>query len=155
MRDLATLIASPGRELAAQFLANGEHSAAEEHPGEILDQQAVHEYRQRLQEMAEEKAEAGTAGDESRYAQLEREEDALLEALRGGLGLAGRQRVFTSDQEKARKAISARVRASIKRIEAVHPSLGQHLRNSIHTGILCSYSNPDNIRWQISAPDAI
>lgn len=113
----------------------------------MLDEQAISQYRQRLQEIIEEKQEAAETGDDDDYERLENELDVLTRALNEGLGLGGRQRMLNSETEKARKSISARVRASIKRIEAVHPPLGEHLNDCIRTGTFCSYSSPEPIDW--------
>ncbi|MFT6030726.1 MAG: hypothetical protein ACI8O8_002472 [Oleiphilaceae bacterium] len=64
------------------------------------------------------------------------------------LGMSGRQHTFTSEDEKARKAISARIRSSIKRIESVHIELAEHLIESINTGNYFCYNTVEKMRWQ-------
>lgn len=116
---------------------------------ELLDTQALKEYRQRLAELKDEKIEASQRGDDGLYQDLEQEQDALNDALIQALGLSGRQRVFSSDDERARKSISARIRSSIERIGAVHPALAEHFNQSIRTGQFCSYNAPSDLHWQI------
>jgi len=48
-----------------------------------------------------------------------------------------------SAAERARKAVSSRIRATINRIAEVHPSLGQHLHRTIITGNQCRYAGPE------------
>lgn len=150
LRDLAQLIANPDKEIHARFLASGENKdkQADTQETDILDSQALKAYRQRLVELEEAQQQAIQCKNEIRYAELESERDALQNELTKALGVSGRQRTFTSDDEKARKAISARIRSSIKRIESVHSELAEHLTNSINTGTYCSYNTEDNTHWQ-------
>jgi hypothetical protein len=46
--------------------------------------------------------------------------------------------------ERARKAVTNRIRQSLARIAAAHPAAGLHLRNAVHTGTVCSYT-PDRL----------
>ena len=48
------------------------------------------------------------------------------------------------DPERARKAVTNRIRQAIARIAAANGGLGLHLRNAVHTGALCSYT-PDRM----------
>lgn len=146
------MIANPGQELHARFLATGETGSAgvNINQTELLDKQALKEYRQRLAELKDEKIEASQSGDDGLYQELEleQEQDALNDALSQALGLSGRQRVFSSDDERARKSISARIRSSIERIGAVHSALAEHFNQSIRTGQFCSYNAPSDLHWQ-------
>lgn len=150
LRDLAQLIANPDKEIHARFLASGENKnkQADTQETEILDSQALKAYRQRLVELEESQQQASQCKNEVRYAELENERDAIQNELTKALGLSGRQRTFTNDDEKARKAISARIRSSIKRIKSVHSELAEHLTNSINTGNYCSYNTEDKTHWQ-------
>jgi hypothetical protein len=49
--------------------------------------------------------------------------------------------------ERARKAVTNRVRQTLARIASVHEVLGLHLRNAVHTGTHCTYSPERPIRW--------
>ena len=44
-----------------------------------------------------------------------------------------------SHAERARSAVSKRIRAALKQISAVDPKLGRYLDLTIRTGNLCSY----------------
>jgi hypothetical protein len=54
--------------------------------------------------------------------------------------------------ERARKAVTARIRDAIKRITDVHPPLGAHLAIAVATGVFCTYRG--DTRW-IVLPDPI
>ncbi|TWH28374.1 hypothetical protein [Isoptericola variabilis] len=41
--------------------------------------------------------------------------------------------------DRARSAVTQRIRAAIRRIGEHHPELGEHLRTSVTTGTFCSY----------------
>jgi hypothetical protein len=41
--------------------------------------------------------------------------------------------------ERARKAVTARIRDAIRRIADVAPDFGTHLDRTIHTGTVCRY----------------
>jgi len=49
--------------------------------------------------------------------------------------------------ERARKAVSNRIRQSAARIAASHAALGLHLRNAVHTGTVCSYTPERPTSW--------
>lgn len=51
--------------------------------------------------------------------------------------------------ERARKAVTARIRDVIGRIERVHPQLGAHLRATVTTGTRCGYSPPTPTSWRL------
>jgi len=51
--------------------------------------------------------------------------------------------------ERLRKAVSARVKASIDRVEELQPPLGRHLRASVRTGFWCAYTPERPTTWLI------
>ncbi|HEY5148430.1 MAG TPA: hypothetical protein VIJ23_01120 [Mycobacterium sp.] len=122
--------------------------------GELVDPQALTAYRTRLQEIDAEIAEARSWADENRQARLRVERDALLEQVGVATGLAGRQRRFSSSQERARVAVRKAIAAALHRIEANSPALARLLRDTVHTGTVCRYE-PDPGRpttWVLDAP---
>ena len=50
--------------------------------------------------------------------------------------------------ERARKAVTARIKDALARIATVHPALADHLTESISTGSLCAYRPAEPTRWQ-------
>src|SRR5690242_14590074 len=155
LRDLAVLLAAPGREVAATDLVSGPGSVAA--PGlaamgadPVLDDRARAAYRTRLARLDEELAEADTHQDIERSARLGAERDALIGELAHATGLGGRSRRLGDVTERARSTVTARIRDAIGRIEQAHPELGRHLRASIATGSRCSYRPAETVRWSIS-----
>ena len=45
----------------------------------------------------------------------------------------------SSDLERARSAVTWRIRNAIKKIGQAHPRLGRHLENAVRTGTFCVY----------------
>ena len=155
LRDLAVLLAAPGREVAATELIAGVATAAAAGlaalgADPVLDDRARAAYRTRLARLDEELAEADTHHDIERSARLAAERDALIDELTYAAGLGGRRRRMGDVTERARTTVTARIRDAIGRIERVHPGLGRHLRASIVTGSRCSYRPAATVRWSIS-----
>ena len=151
LADLALLLSQPGADLEAIELAQGSSSrrapAAAGDP--VLDRRALASYRTRLRELEQRLDQAEAHHDPEGYARLEAERQALVDELRKATGLGGRTRKLGDEAERARKAVSGRIRQSIAAIRTVHPALGEHLERSIETGTLCSYSPAGSISWQI------
>jgi hypothetical protein len=155
LRDLAVLLAAPGREVAATELVAGVASAtaaglAALGADPVLDDQARAAYRARLAQLDEELAAADRNHDIERSARLAAERDALIGELTRAAGLGGRRRHLGDVTERARTTVTARIRDVIARIERVHPELGRHLRASIVTGARCAYRPAETVRWSIS-----
>jgi AAA ATPase domain len=160
LRDLAVLLAAPAREFAAVELAAERSAAPAAHVpagelhepgdlGEVVDAQARAAYRGRLLALDEEEAEADARGDQQRSVALAAERDALLAQLSAAYGLGGRARRAGHPAERARTAVTARIRDALRRIEAAHPELGAHLRQSVSTGTFCQYRPEPPTTWRL------
>ncbi|HEY3034698.1 MAG TPA: ATPase, partial [Streptosporangiaceae bacterium] len=155
LADLAALLAVPGREIPAADLVaaagSGDLGRADLQLGadEMLDETARRQIRQRLADLDEEIAEADAWADPERASRGRAERDALVSEVASATGLAGRARRLGDQPERARKAVTARIRDVIARIERVHPQLGAHLRATVTTGTRCSYSPPTPASWQL------
>ncbi|XVU25302.1 ATP-binding protein [Actinoplanes sp. CA-054009] len=128
LHDLAVLLARPGADVpAVELAAAGRpvvHDRIAEEP--VLDRAALRAYRRRLGESVD--------ADER-----ERLREELRRATRPGGGM---RPLGPDNAERARKAVTARIRDAIRRIEAVLPAFGRHLDRTVHTGHLCRYE-PD------------
>jgi len=166
LRDLHALLARPRTGVAALDLASVVTGGASAgygagtragpdvlHPpsdtGEVIDAQARAAYRQRLRELEEAAAEADAAADIERSARIAAERDALVGALTEAYGLGGRVRRPGSAAERARTAVTARIRDAIRRIGDAHPELGRHLARSVRTGTFCVYEPDQPARWSL------
>ena len=118
--------------------------------GPILDAQAKAEYRRRLVDLREEIEEARRFGDQARAATVEEEMNAIAAQLASAVGLGTRDRKTGSGAERARSAVTRRIKESIDRIGELLPFLGRHLAARIKTGYFCSYNpHPDRpVSWR-------
>ena len=142
MAHLAVLIANPRQEILAADLAAGLAAlgAAGEtgsaHP--VLDQAAIAEYRNRLRQLDAALDQQEPGGEQDRAALLE-ERDWLVAQLAGAAGFGGRVRSFPDQGERARVAVGKAIRRALARITEADQILGDHLRQTVHTGVRCSY----------------
>jgi tetratricopeptide (TPR) repeat protein len=149
LHDLAVLIARPGREVAAADLAAAPGAPRQADLGERLDEQATNAYKARLVELEAELEEADATGDPARSERAQKERDAILAQLAAAYGLGGRRRRVGGTDERARQAVSWRIRDALARIERVHPELARHLRSCVRTGSFCVYDPPDPVDWTL------
>ncbi|MFI9554135.1 ATP-binding protein [Nonomuraea endophytica] len=152
LRDLRTLMGSPGTDIPAVELLNpaggAEAVAARRMGGDaVLDDEAKAQYRRRLELLDHEIDRASVRGDDQRVAALDAERQALLSELRKAVGLGGRSRRLGDEAERARKAVTNRIRNTLRQLDDRHPDLAAHLRASISTGTTCRYQPPDPVTW--------
>ncbi len=153
IRDLAVLLGRPGQPVPALELieaAGGPLAAAAGGSlGPVLDVTARRAYQQRLADLAGELAEAEANADLGRAERLRAERSMLAAELAGALGLGGRARFAGDPAERARKAVTMRIRAAINAVAAQDDVLARHLRNTIRTGRLCGYQPEEAVSWRI------
>ena len=115
----------------------------------ILDLQAKVEYKRRIDELRKDMEEAERFNDSYRAARSRNEIDAIAERLAAAVGLGGRGRAASSDAERARSAVTKRIKEASTRIAKVLPPLGRHLAARIRTAYFCSYNlHPDRrVAW--------
>ncbi|MGR6920262.1 AAA family ATPase [[Actinomadura] parvosata] len=152
LADLRVLLARPGRDVPAVELldpAGGEVVVAARGMGgdDVLDEEARVRYRRRLELLDEEIDRAVELGEERRAADLDAERQALLDELRTATGLGGRPRRLGDEAERARKAVTNRIRNTLRLLDHRHPELAAHLRASISTGSTCSYRPAPEVHW--------
>ena len=140
MVHLAVLIANPRQEIQAADLVaglaglsgtSGEAGAAQR----VLDPEAIAEYRTRLKRLDIEIDELEP--DRARQARAER--DWLVAQLSSAAGFGGRTRSFPDQPERARVAVGKAIRRALARITEADGVIGEHLRQTVHTGVRCSY----------------
>ncbi|WFE38649.1 AAA family ATPase [Micromonospora sp. WMMD998] len=154
LHDLRLLLSRPGVDVPAVELldpAAGAELVAARRLGAdpVLDDEAKTRYRQHLRRLDEEIDRAASRDDTRRLAALDAERAALLDELRAAAGLAGRTRRLGDQAERARKAVSGRIRDTLRRIEQRHPALAAHLRESVTTGGTCRYLPAEPVSWRL------
>lgn len=146
LRDIATMLASPGREFAALDLAGspGGPATVGGDTGEVLDDRARAAYKKRIAEL-----QAEIDDDPTGAGAAQEELDALVAQLAGAYGLGGRARKTGDPAERARKAVTERIRDAIAKLAREHPALHRHLKASIRTGTFCSYAPEHLPNWSL------
>ena len=150
LSDLAVLLARPGADVHVLVLVGAE--AQDRDSGPLLDATAQASYRRRLVDIDEGLAAAQRDHDLGRVQRLDAERAALLAELGRAAGLSGRtRRLGSSTSERARKAVTARLREAITRVSAVLPELGAHLDRSVRTGTTCRYQPAEPMTWSLTS----
>lgn len=145
--DLAQLLSRPGTEMHCLELAERPADTGGDTP--VLDERARRELKSRLRDLQAEIDAADAANDSGRAERAREELDQIVEHLSGALGLGGRARQLGSAAERARSAVTWRIRNAIRKIASAHPRLGRHLENSIHTGTFCRYEPETPTDWAL------
>ncbi|HUP70071.1 MAG TPA: AAA family ATPase [Acidimicrobiales bacterium] len=152
LHDLAALLARPGEDIHVLDLA-GSAIRGSDSSVPVLDARARAEFKRRITDLDEDLAEAQAHHDLGWVERVESEREALLDELRRATGHAGKDRgLGPSTVERARKAVTARLRDTISRIEAALPELGSHLDRSIVTGTYCRYQPAEPLTWNLHGP---
>jgi hypothetical protein len=147
MSDIATVLSRPGQEVSAMDLIGA--GAVVASTGPVLDERARAEYQVRIRELQAEVDDADRANDPYRAERAALEMDALVDELSSAYGLGGRSRATGESAERARTAVTWRIRAAIDRLHSSHPELADHLRRSVQTGRFCRYDPSPEVSWKL------
>ena len=146
--DLAQLLQHPGVDIHALELMG---SPLRQGPaGEAADAIAIGSYRARLHQLEEDRQGAEADHDLGRLSRVELESQMLLAELGRITGLGGAARPGSSgSSERARKAVSARIRDAIQRLTPMLPDIAAHLDRNIVTGNWCRYRPEPTLTWHV------
>jgi hypothetical protein len=151
------LVSRPGTPVPAlRLLAAGAGVALLPADGgdEVLDERARAAYRDRLRILEDEIADAEADTDVGRAQRLRDEREFLLRELSAALGLGGRARRLGDEADRARKAVTMRLRDAIAHLDGPLPGLAAHLRASVRTGRECCYAPGEPVSWRVSTRSA-
>jgi hypothetical protein len=115
--------------------------------GEVLDEQALKQFHERLALIDTELDEAKDQQDFGRQSDLVDEQEFLKEQLRAAIGSGGRKRKAGDDRERNRKAVCNAIDNAIKSITAEHRAMGEHLDVHISRGTHCFYRLESGMVW--------
>jgi predicted ATPase len=144
--DLARLLTAPSREVHCLELMGGQVDQAS--TGDMLDQTARRQYEARIRDLQRDIDDAEADNDYVRAERARTELDTLVDHLTAALGLGSRTRRGGSSAERARSAVTQRLRSTIRRLGAAHPELGRHLEASVTTGTYCVYRPEHPVEWR-------
>ncbi len=154
MRQIALLLASPGREhYALELAGSAAHVVRSAPPASepLLDPESRRAYRARIAELREDLEAARASHDSDRADRAQGELEFLAAELRRCLGLGGRARTAASPEERARQNVTRSIRAAIRHLASHQAALARHFERTIRTGLFCCYE-PDPrvpIAWQL------
>jgi len=142
MAHLAVLLANPRQEVSsadlvaglAAFITVGNRGPAYA----LLDQAAMAEYRNRLKRLNAELDQLEPEDEQHRVA-AQAERDWLVAELASATGFGGRVRSFPDQSERARVAVGKAIRRALARVTETDAALGDHLQQTVRTGVRCSY----------------
>jgi hypothetical protein len=138
MDYLDHLLRHPGREVYVLMLAGA--GEGPEDAGAVLDERAKQAYKQRVEELEDQLAEAEDLGDRGRATRAREELEAVADQLAAAIGLGGRDRKAASNVERARINVQRRIKDVIRRIGEHDAGLGRYLESTVRTGTYCVYS---------------
>lgn len=155
LTDLSRLVDHSGTDIAAVDLYNADVEPAQAGgdptgptttrlgpsggADPVLDDAARRSYAARIAELDRLIARADLRGDTAASERAAVEREAVMHELLAATGLGGRSRRLGDPAERARKAVTARIRDAISRVDALDGRLGAHFEATVSTGTWCSY----------------
>ncbi len=160
MRHLHRLVEAPRTAISCLVLSameNGQPVAASSvahdegltvatrmgHAGLEIDEQAAREYKQRLDELEQEIAEAEAHNDQGRRQMLAHEREGIRAEIRRSITRSGTPRKVADDMERARKAVSNALRRALRAITKQDAALGKYLETALSIGGDCVFTPGD------------
>lgn len=145
-QDLEELLKRNGEEVHCTELMGVTSETGE--PYEALDSKARNDCASRIRELQTDLLEAEEANDSTRAEAIREELDPLIDYLAKAVGIGGRSRHLAAPAERARSAVTWRIRNAIKKIEAADKTIGRHFKNAVRTGAFCSYQPEKPVAWK-------
>ena len=150
---LHLLLSKPNQQILARDLVyEVVHDEAVLHKGDAgnrLDELAISAYRERYQSLISDLQEAEDNNDLGAIMQINEEKTWLEKELSAAIGLNGRRRQETSQQERFRKSVGNAIRRTLKEIERLDTHLADHLKPPcLRMGIAPIYAPSVEIPWQ-------
>lgn len=136
LHDIAKLLKHPENEIHCETLMG---VAVEAEGTAMVDEKAIKAYKTKLKSLQTDIADAEELGMVEKAEQFKDEYETLLKHIGKVTGLQGKIRTTGASHEKARAAVTWRIRNAIEKIQKLHPQLAKHLSNAIKTGTYCSY----------------
>jgi TolB-like protein len=145
--DLSQLLSQPDAAIHCLELAGRWTEPRGDAP--VLDDRARRELGERVHRLQAAIDEAEASNDLGRAEAAREELDHIGTLVSEALGLRGRSRRLGSAAERARSAVTWRIRNAIRKIGAAHPPLGRHLDKAVRTGTYCAYSPERKVDWSV------
>ncbi|RIV45900.1 tetratricopeptide repeat protein [Flagellimonas pelagia] len=144
LHDIVQLLEHPEEEFhCLQLMGSSVNNEGEA----LIDEKALMEYKSKIKSLKMQIGDAEEIGLIEKAEGLKEEYEQLMGHIGKVMGLSNKARKTGSSLEKARAAVTWRIRNSIKKLEQIHPLLAKHLANSIKTGTCCSYKPEIPHEW--------
>lgn len=114
----------------------------------VLDGQARSEYKTEIADLRRQIAEAERNNDLGRVEGLRSQEEMIIQQLGRDTGMGGQARRFTTEAEKARKAVSRAIGIALGNIDHQSKKMKELLDSRIDRGASCTYRS-DGVDWDV------
>lgn len=142
LADLSNLIQHEGEEVKAEEMAGVQ---VDQRSVDVIDKASLMDIKDRLEQI---ESSLVNSVDEYEINSLKEEYDQLTSYIASSIDHRGRIRLKGSASDKARSAVTQRIKSAIKKFEQVHPELHRHLTTSVKTGLFCSYKPHQSPNWK-------
>ena len=115
--------------------------------GAKLDDQALKEYRKKMEDIEAELKEAEGFNDSGRVSKLRQDLNLLTKEVAGAVGLRGNLRESGEQAEKNRQSVSTAIERALKVIKKEHPNMWGHLDQAVKRGQFLAYRPGQRMPW--------
>jgi hypothetical protein len=115
--------------------------------GRVIDEKALKEYRDRMDDIETRLSQAERDWDQAQKESLMAEQEHLEEQIHSAVGFRGEVREASDDEERARKSVSNAISRAITSIRAHHPTAADHFQRRVSCGVFVCYA-PDDVPWE-------
>ena len=139
-------------QLEGQLIEEGLALTSPNAIGEIVDSDAIKNYRGHKEKLERELSDAEELSNDEEAAKIKEEIEQVAKQLTAGLNKRGQLRKIPHEAEKARKAVSKAINNSLCKIKDDtngHPAFWKHLNSSLTIGLICSYKPEKPIPWNL------
>lgn len=116
---------------------------------EVIDDKAMSAYKERLDDLRTELAEAERDDNIGLAAHHKEEIASIFDVLKKTLNNKGKSRKFPNHNERVRQAVSKAIHGTMKKFKETCPILHAHLDKAISTGNQCKYVPNEPTKWTI------
>lgn len=149
---IAALLAQPNRPIEATELEALRVGTDARRAGgvdeEVVDEESLQRYEQRVREIARELDIAKRNNDLAEQSALQSEQAAIVKEIGSAKGLGGRIRK-RSDATRTANTVSQNITRDIKKIRKHHESLANHLASAITRGSTLAYRPDRDYAWML------
>ena len=150
---LAVLLEHPGEDISVldltKTLNENEGRSFLSGTSEVIDVQALKEYRRRIEAIQTRIADGDYDSAEEKAA-LEQEQIKIRNEVRNAVTAAGHLRKKNSHLDKPRQAVYRAIQRAIESLKSIGAeAMAEHFEKYIRTGNLLRYAPPEEMDWEV------